>query len=167
MFHWLDRYFDLTTNDPFVLAFNRLRKWKNYLEDRQDEYLKSIGYEKGDIMNSYNGESNLTQVYTLTPIYPNSATCHDIYNHHYYLLSIHQWCDLRGWYTNDIMVKIDPDDFPREDVYWYISYTNNPDVSYPVSNLYDGNRIRYDEHDTKQNEEIDTENIQDFTLSLY
>ena len=70
------------------------------------------------------------------------------------------------------MVKIDSGDFPREYVYGSISYTNYPDQSIPVSNTYDGYHITYDEggsdnqSDIEQYEEIKTENIEDFTLSL-
>ena len=174
IFHWLDRYFDLTNseNDPFVNKFNRLRKGTHaYIEDRQDEYLESIWYEKWDVHNSYNGDSNLSQVYTLTPVYPIWQPP-EFYYQEYYLLSIHQGCDVRGGYTNDIMVKIDTDDFPREDVYGSISYTNYPDQSIPVSNTYDGYHITYDEggsdnqSEIEQYEKIKTENIEDFTLSL-
>jgi len=140
------------------------------MEDRQDEYLESIWYQKGDTFNSCNQDSNLSQVYTLTPVYP----LHEKYNpyeHQYSLLSIHQGCDIRGWYTIDIMVKVDMDEYPQEGVYGSISYTNNPDEHIPVSNTYDGYRITYDEGGTdpimEQYNEIETKNIEDFTLSLY
>ena len=174
IFHWLDRYFDLTNteNDPFVSKFNRLRKGQHdYLEDRQDEYLESIGYQKGDTMNSCSWDGSVSQVYQLTPVYP-IGEAPDFYDIEYYLLSIHQGCDVRGGYTNDIMVKLDPDDFPREDVYGSIYYTNYPEQSIPVSNTYDGYHITYDEggydnqSEIEQYEEIKTENIDDFTLSL-
>ena len=168
LFHWLDKYFDFTSQDPFINKFNRLRKWKyEYIEERQEEYLESIWYQKGDTINSSNSESNLSQVYTLTPVYPlwSKPDSDDI---EYYLLSVHQGCDVRGWYTADIMVHINPDDFPREDVYGSISYTQNTTITYTVSNSYDGYRITYDDHsDTeKQYSEIDTDNIHNFTLSL-
>lgn len=169
LFHWLDRYFDIANEeqDPFVAKFNRLRKGTHaYMEDRQDEYLESIGYEKGTTFNSYNGDSNLSQVYTLTPVYPIGEK-YDMYEHQYNLLSIHQGCDVRGGYTIDIMVRIDPDDnYPREEVYGFISYTNKPTESIPVSNTYDGYHIRYDDS-VNWDVEIDTKNIEDFTLSLY
>lgn len=174
LFHWLDRYFDIANEeqDPFVAKFNRLRKGQHdYMEDRQDEYLESIGYQRGDTFNSCNGDSNLSQVYTLTPVFPSWET-YNIYEHQYHLLSIHQGCDVRWGYTIDMMVRIDMDDnYPREDVYGSISYTNNPDEHIPVSNTYDGYRITYDEGGTdpimEQYNEIETKNIEDFTLSLY
>ncbi len=46
------------------------------------------------------------------------------------------------------MVKLDPDDYPGEAVYGSISYKNKPTESIPVSNTYDGYRIRYDEAGT-------------------
>ena len=164
LFHWIDKYFDFTDHDPFITKFNRLRKWQyDYIEERQEEYLESIWYQKGDTSNSTNGESNMSQVYTLTPVYPLWSEP-DFYDIEYYLLSIHQGCDIRGWYTTDIMVKLSPDDFPREDVYGTISYIQDTTITYTVSNSYDGCRIRYDSE--KQDSEIDTENIHDFTLSL-
>lgn len=173
MFHWLNKYFDLanTGNDPFVDKFNRLRKWQHdYMEDRQDEYLESIHYQKGDTFNSCNGDSNLSQVYTLTPVFPQGEE-YNIYEHQYNLLSIHQGCDVRWGYTTDIMVKIDIDEnYPREDVYWFATYINDPinpesQLGHSVSNTYDGYRIRFDEHPTLQDEEIDPELIA--TLSLF
>ena len=97
LFHWLNKYFDIanTEKDPFVSKFNRLRKGQHdYIEDRQDEYLESIGYEKGDTYNSGNSDSNMSQVYQLTPVYPigEDSSCYD---REYYLLSIHQGCDVR------------------------------------------------------------------------
>lgn len=186
LFHWLDRYFDIanTENDPFVSKFNRLRKGQHdYLEDRQDEYLESIGYQKGDTMNSYNWYSNMSQVYQLTPVYP-IGTELAFWDQEYYLLSIHQGCDVRWGYTTDIMVKIDPNEYPNETVYWHVEYTddkpshswldeslaewwNHSDSAlwYPVSNSYDGCRIRHDEHPTLQDQEIDPDKI--VTLSLF
>jgi len=171
LFHWLDRYFDIanTENDPFVSKFNRLRKGQHdYLEDRQDEYLESIGYQKGDTMNSYNWDSNMSQVYQLTPVYP-IGKAPDFYDIEYYLLSIHQGCDVRWWYTTDIMVKIDPNEYPNETVYWHVEYIDDtPDSSlwYPVSNSYDGYRIRHDEHPTLQDKEIDPDRITSLFLFI-
>lgn len=171
LFHWLDRYFDIanTENDPFVSKFNRLRKGQHdYIEDRQDEYLESIGYQKGDTMNSYNWDSNMSQVYQLTPVYP-IGEAPDFYDIEYYLLSIHQGCDVRWGYTTDIMVKIDPDEYPNETVYWHVEYIDDtPDSSlwYPVSNSYDGYRIRHDEHPTLQDQEIDPDRITSLFLFI-
>lgn len=175
LFHWLDKYFDLATDDPFVLSFNRLRKGSHYyLEDRQEAYLESIHHEKGDTHNSYNGETNLSQVYQLTPIFPIGDGCsRDFDSTEYYLLSIHQGCDVRGGYTNDIMVKIDPNDFPREDVYGTITYTDW--TTFGISNIYDGIRLRHDELQCTMlteewekllNEEIDPDRIQSIALYL-
>jgi hypothetical protein len=172
IFHWLDRYFDLVSTDPFVQKFNRLRRGSyQYMEDRQDAYLESIWYTKGDIYNSCNWDSNLSQVYTLTPVYP-EGIYPDFYDIKYYLLSIHQGCDVRGGYTTDIMVRIDQDDYPREDVWWQISYSDNPEHTIPVSNTYDWYRIRFDDSDEVRasnynaDNEIDTENIAHFNLNL-
>lgn len=172
LFHWLNKYFDIanTEKDPFVSKFNRLRKGQHdYLEDRQDEYLESIGYQKGDTHNSYNGDSNLSQVYQLTPVYP-IGTEVAFWDQEYYLLSIHQGCDVRWGYTTDIMVKIDPNEYPNETVYGTVKYhgEENPDDinGYYVSNSYDGYRIRFDEHPTLQNQEIEPEKIATFNLYL-
>ena len=124
LFHWLDKYFDIanTEKDPFIYKFNRLRKGQHdYLEDRQDEYLESIGYQKGDTQNSYNGDSNISQVYQLTPVYPIDEE-YNIDEHQYYLLSIHQGFDVRWGYTTDIMVKIDPNEYPNETVCGSVKY---------------------------------------------
>lgn len=174
LFHWLNKYFDIANEeqDPFVAKFNRLRKGQHdYMEDRQEEYLESINYQRGDTFNSYNSDSNLSQVYTLTPVFPQCEE-YNIYEHQYHLLSIHQGCDVRWGYTIDMMVRIDMDDnYPREDAYWFATYTNdNPTtednrLGYSVSNTYDGYRIRFDEHPTLQDEEIDPELIA--TLSLF
>lgn len=173
IFHWLDKYFDIanTEKDPFVSKFNRLRKGQHdYLEDRQDEYLESIGYQKGDTMNSYNGDSNLSQVYQLTPVYPQGEEF-SLFDHPYYLLSIHQGCDVRWGYTTDIMVKLDMDSgYPAEYVSGAVRYhgEENPDDinGYYVSNGYDGYRIRFDEHPTLQDQEIEPEKIATFNLYL-
>lgn len=179
LFHWLNKYFDIANEeqDPFVAKFNRLRKGTHaYMEDRQEEYLESINYQRGDTFNSCNQDSNLSQVYTLTPVFPIGEE-YNIYEHQYHLLSIHQWCDVRWGYTIDIMVRIDMDDnYPREDVYWFATYTTDVQdqdnrlgydnaLGYSVSNTYDGYRIRFDEHPTLQDEEIDPELIA--TLSLF
>lgn len=172
LFHWLDRYFDIanTENDPFVSKFNRLRKGQHdYLEDRQDEYLESIGYQKGDTMNSYNWDSNMSQVYQLTPVYP-IGTEVAFWDQEYYLLSIHQGCDVRWGYTTDIMVKIDPNEYPNETVYWHVEYTDDKPtdgtLGYPVSNSSDGYRIRHDEHPTLQDQEIDPDRITSLFLFI-
>lgn len=167
LFHWLNKYFDIanTEKDPFVSKFNRLRKGQHdYLEDRQDEYLESIGYQKGDTKNSYNGESNMSQAYQLTPVYP-IGTEVAFWDQEYYLLSIHQGCDVRWGYTTDIMVKLDMDSwYPAEYVYGTVNYDIN---EYYVSNLYDGYRIRFDEHPTLQDQEIEPEKIATFNLYLW
>ncbi len=68
------------------------------------------------------------------------------------------------------MVKIDPNEYPNETVYGTVKYhgEENPDDinGYYVSNSYDGDRIRFDEHPTKENEEIEPEKIATFNLYL-
>ncbi len=173
IFHWLNKYFDIanTEKDAFISKFNRLRKGQHdYLEDRQDEYLESIGYQKGATHNSYNDESNLSQVYQLTPVYPQGEEF-SLFEHPYYLLSIHQGCDVRWGYTTDIMVKFNMDSwYPAEYVYGTVKYhgeENTDNINgYDVSNSYDGYHIRFDEHPTLQYQEIEPEKIATFNLYL-
>ncbi len=111
----------------------------------------------------------MSQVYQLTPVYP-IGEAPDFYDIEYYLLSIHQGCDVRWGYTTDIMVKIDPNEYPNEYVSGTVQYHNEQNQDningYHVSNLYDGYRIRHDEHDTLQDQEIDPDRITSLFLFI-
>jgi hypothetical protein len=109
-----------------------------YLEEVQEGFLTSHWLVKGKTYNTCNHESNLSQVYTYTWLWSKEDTSQDYYDVKYWLISVHQGCDIRGGYTKDY-ICIPEQDSPMETVWGSITYINNDwvEVTHNVSNEYD------------------------------
>lgn len=98
--------------------------WK-YLRDKLDKLPLNW-------VNTYNYDSNLSQILQYVIV--------TIKDKKYVLLQIHGGCDARGGYTLAKLIPINDDDyFGIERVYGYIN-------GKPVSNIYDGISLRYDDN---------------------
>jgi hypothetical protein len=105
LYHWLISRFEV---DALCDEFNSMpvNDWnsdKAYgLSEAGEEWLLNHGFEIGDSFNSYNGVCDLSQTIQ-------GAWLNDFYGE-YMLLQVHQGCDVRGGYTDAILLKkIDPD----------------------------------------------------------
>lgn len=108
LYHHLNESLEL---DDTCNAFNELpcEDWDSDVygtSQNQIEWLTEKGFKIGDSWNSYNGESNLSQVVQGT----NVTNENDISNE-YILLQIHQGCDVRGGYTDAKLFKVARDYF--------------------------------------------------------
>lgn len=87
---------------------------------------------EGDIRNSYNRDSNLSQVIQYRYI--------DFNDKRYVLLQIHNGADVRGGYTDVKLFRAIEDEDTRletEDVYWLIEYKDGRE-SLQIDNMYNG-----------------------------
>lgn len=129
----------------------------------QHEWLIEHGFtvDEDNSFNTYNGDSNLSQVIQGTYITDQNT------DQKYVLLQIHQGCDVRGWYT-DAKLFLLPDDYmPSESVSGNVTLTDG--TTHYVSSSYDGYSLRYDEDDSESplhEQEIDPKNITEISLSL-
>lgn len=132
IFHYLTQALEL---DETCEAFNALpcNEWdsdKAYgISEEQAQWLENHGLVIGYTWNSYNGESNLSQVLQGANVSYNSS---NFEYPEYILLQIHQGADVRGGYTDAKLFKVASEYF-----------TTNPTVygdidGVPVSNSYDG-----------------------------
>lgn len=124
----------------------------------QRAWLDKKGFVIGDSFNTYNHDSNLSQVLQWTII--------DLDDKKYVLLQVHQGCDVRGGYTDAKMFLLPDDYMPMESVYWKV--TEKDGTEYSVSNWYDGYRLRYDDDSENplHEKEIFPENITSVSLSI-
>lgn len=121
--------------DDTCIAFNELPcdEWDSDVygtSTSQIEWLTEKGFKIGDSWNSYNGESNLSQV-----VQGANVTSETDVSNEYILLQIHQGCDVRGGYTDAKLFKVAHDYFevnPR--VFGSIGDLN-------VDTTYDGNTL--------------------------
>lgn len=104
---------------------------------KQEERLKQMWFDIGDSFNTCNGESGLSQVLQWTYV--------SNWTDKYVLLQVHQWCDVRGGYTDAYMFYLPEDWMPSEDVGWEI-VMNNGDVV-RVSSTYNWYSLTYDDDD--------------------
>lgn len=77
----------------------------------QKDWILSNGFTIGEDFNTYNGESNLSQVLQGTYL------CYSEEYPNYVLLQIHQGCDVRGGYTDAVLFKLPDMYMPCEDVF--------------------------------------------------
>lgn len=126
-----------------VLDGNTLR----WVSEKQAQRLQSLGAEYIGGFNTYNYESNLSQVLQGSII--------DINWQNYVLLQIHWGAEVRWWYTDAKMFKLENEYMPPEDVYWKVDWK-------PVSNMYDGTRLRYNMEDS--DDKLHEQEIDGFTL---
>jgi hypothetical protein len=80
----------------------------------------------------------------------------DLNNNHYILLQIHNWCDVRGGYTDAKLFLID------NDLEWFLNFENVAGTcningkNYYISNMYDGVYLRIDDDEGElQNKKLD------------
>lgn len=129
--------------DEFNTLFENMEDWDGDTygcSKAASDWLKEKGYEvdQDRAVNSYNGESALSQVIQYTPVYP----C-------YTLLQIHQGCDVRGGYTDAKLFVTD--EYLDESVIGTVTYKDgrvvNVDTMYNGYCLTDeeGNRIKYED----------------------
>jgi len=138
VYHYLKNQLDV---DEICHKFNdMIAKADNWdyddyygVSDIQGTFLELIGFEKGYTENTYNHESNLSQILQYSTL-----TLDDEY---YILIQIHGGCDARGGYTDAKLFKLDNGyDYDSgylvpENVYGTVT---TDDVEYLVSNTYDG-----------------------------
>lgn len=138
-FHWLDSW--LSTDD-LCIEFNKkpVDDWESDIHGVSKDganWLKNKGLEPGSGFNTYNGDSNLSQVVQGTWLHDD-----DVRYNNYILIQIHGGCDVRGGYTDAKLFTID-EEYRSERVFGTFNGEN-------VSNCYDGYSITYDDN----NEEI-------------
>lgn len=141
IFHYLTKNLTL---DATCERFNRLKclDWDSDvaygISQKQAEWLERNGLAVTDTWNTYNGDSNLSQVLQGANVALDGEA---LEFPTYILLQIHQGADVRGGYTDAKLFKIDNDSgyFGSEDVYGSID-----DVD--VSNAYDNYHITNDDN---------------------
>lgn len=142
LFHHLTSTLEI---DETCNAFNALLcdDWnseKAYgISEQQAEWLENHGLVIGDTWNSYNYDSNLSQVLQGANVNRLENSSNFEYPE-YILLQIHQGADVRGGYTDAKLFKVSCDYF-----------STNPDVygdidGITVSTLYDGNTLLSDDN---------------------
>lgn len=106
LYHWLVSRFEV---DDLCDEFNALPvdDWDSReaygLSADGEKWLTSHGFEIGKAFNSYNYDGDLSQVIQGSPLHHEELK-------DYYLLQVHQGCDVRGGYTDAVMVRAyDPD----------------------------------------------------------
>ena len=103
----------------------------------QEQWLKDKWFTVENSFNTYNWDCNLSQTLQWTYVVEESS------NDWYVLLQVHQWCDVRGGYTDAKMFYLWNDQrMPSENVSWNVTMKNWEEVY--VSNWYDGVRLRFD-----------------------
>lgn len=151
VFHYLSNYLEL---DELCNKYNRLvcKDWDSEIygvSTKQEAWLSKHGLEAGDCINTYNHDSNLSQIlqYTYMP-YNNGEVGTD-----YILVQIHNGCDARGGYTDAKLFKLSNLDgyMPGENVYGTWSH-DGKDTR--ISNTYDGARLTIDDDTDNQDTEI-------------
>jgi hypothetical protein len=135
LFHYLTRSLEL---DPISKEFNRkfvpAKDWEaedSYgLSKAGEDYLKEFGFKFERTFNSYNGDSNLSQVI--------QGSWYEFGDRHYLLLQIHQGADVRGGYTDARLFYVPgyEDGALSEDVYGNV--TREDGSTLEVSNGYNG-----------------------------
>lgn len=109
LFHYLEQTLDL---DKACLEFNALpvEDWDGEfygVSKLGQEWLDDRATHKEGGFNSYNGESNLTQVI--------QGERFDLDGYDYFLLQIHGGCDVRGGYTDAKLFRLESEFFGCED----------------------------------------------------
>ena len=146
VFHFITKYLFV---DALCERFNKrpVDNWhgKYYgVSDKGERWLNAAGLSAdGEAVNTYNHESNLSQVLQF-------QTLKDLSGERYVLLQIHQGCDVRGGYTDAKLFKYKPytEFFGIENVFGEITLSDGN--SYRVSNFYDGHSLSFEEIDPTQ-----------------
>jgi len=97
-------------------------------------------HEFGSAFNTYNHESNLSQVLQGQFLQPE-----DDRHTSYVMLQLHNGCDVRGGYTDARLFECDPYGFLCENVYGTVIKPDGTEIR--VSNVYDGYHLTADEAD--------------------
>jgi hypothetical protein len=139
VFHYLKRL----ELDEVCNAYNRLKckDWDSEIygvSEAQAKWLERRGLKAGDSWNTYNGESNLSQILQGTNINREGNESNFEYPD-YVLIQIHNGCDARGGYTDAKLFKLPEDIYLIEDVSGTITSANGTTLE--IDNRYDGSRL--------------------------
>jgi hypothetical protein len=113
LYHWLSEQLKL---DSICKKFNSINvesdNWDSEelygVSSQAEKYLNTLDIDIGNTFNSYNGDSNLSQVIQGTHVKINGED--------YIILQIHGGCDVRGGYTDARLFKVIVEYFGLEDV---------------------------------------------------
>lgn len=157
LFHFLNR--GGLEIDEIAREFNEIESedWNGEyygVSEKQQEFLDAREFEKKSEFNSYNHNSNLSQVIQGTVV-------GNAYGDLYLLLQIHGGADVRWGYTDAKMFKIVEDS-------WIIESVDGEIDGARISNFYDGDTLRYDDdlEVEKNDEEIEPTKNSDVKLRL-
>lgn len=142
LYHFLNN--NLTSDeltDEFNSLFNAMDDWDGYgygLSSDASKWIAScFNLKESDLSdgwhNSYNGESNLSQIIQFRYI-----------DNDYVLLQIHNGCDARGGYTDAKLFKVQGSGL-CEGVYGVITYPDGRGVD--VDSMYNGYSLTTDDHE--------------------
>lgn len=137
LYHHLNESLEL---DDLCKAFNKLpcKEWDSETygtSQKQIDWLIDKGLNIGDSWNSYNGESNLSQVLQGANVSYNSS---NFEYPEYILLQIHNGADVRGGYTDAKLFKVNTDSG-----YFDVNATIFGTIDgIEVETSYDGNTLR-------------------------
>lgn len=154
VFHYLKRL----ELDEVCNAYNRLKckDWDSDIygvSESQAKWLERHGLKVGDSWNTYNGESNLSQILQGTNINREGNESNMEYPE-YVLIQIHNGCDARGGYTDAKLFKIPQDIYLIEDVSGTITRKSGDKIE--VGNHYDGTNLTDEDGKEYQPMEGDT-----------
>jgi len=140
LYHYLEEQLDL---DEVCERFNNLpvRDWRGKyygVSELGERWLRTMGFiPKGEAVNTYNSSAPISQIIQYQVLESPDEE-------QYILLQIHGGCDARGGYTDAKLFKIRGDEyFGRFEVYGTIRLSN--EQSFQVSNIYDGEILRFEE----------------------
>lgn len=162
LYHFLKKHLSL---DNICNKYNDLKcdNWDSdiyWVSKEQKQWLKDNSFEILETFNSYNYNSNLSQVIQGT-------YCR--YNNEYYiLLQVHQWCDVRGWYTDAKLFYLETWNNEHwqpyiwtEDVYWKV-YFKDWKIAY-IDNRFDGVNLTIEDYEENEKLWLETDKkIDDF-----
>lgn len=118
---------------------------------KQAQWLEKQGFETGEAVNTYNGDSNLSQILQYTYLKLGVEV--------YVALQIHNGCDARGGYTDAKLFHVIEEYMPSEDIYGTIDGQN-------VSNTYNGYSLTIDD-DNGSEKTTTVKPDSDIQLSIY
>lgn len=124
------------------------------------EWLEIQGFKFKQDYNSYNGESNLSQVIQFTLLELDGYECN------YVLMQVHQGCDVRGGYTDARLFRITDmfDAFFTEYVSGSIEFENEEPIQ--ISNTYETSHLT-DDCGCRIDEIISMHKDKKFTVNLH
>lgn len=180
VFHYLtdDRDGGLELDDvceEFNNKFDTMDDWDSDIygvSKKAEKYINRRFDKVGDSFNTYNDDTNLSQVL--------QGTYLELNDDKYVLLQIHQGCDVRGGYTDAKLFKLPAGYMPIEDVFGSIVKPFDPNqltivppiVRIDFDNSYDGTNLGYSDcepgnSDTKYSQGDDVEFTDEDIVEAY